>query len=354
MAAQGSGPTISASTMEEERRRKAEEARLKHDKAMKRRAAKAGKESVPTIESKEIASPDKSAPSKRQAELLEKSPSKMNKSAKEAGKGKGQVVSQEFLPVEGCEGTQAYFKSGALPRDQATQQGSYFDPNWKVGIEDSTFRNLRVAVEMAMTSVLLRDLADLERSSHSSLGRDMVAVAKKLSDICSHASRRMKKYHSLYAHASKEIKNQEEARANDKKVFDETLEDVRKLQATAEAELQRVKDELGHEKEARAELEKARDKASERRRFGPGRSPNSTNLRSIKRIWRSTFWSLRRKVSLIVEARLRPKILLFLSKDWRGRQGLSFPRERIPRQPKSMRQIWRLRLLEYNHRSLAL
>ncbi|XP_077246114.1 uncharacterized protein LOC143885980 [Tasmannia lanceolata] len=114
---------------------------------------------------------------------------------------------------------------------------------------------------MAMTSVLSRDLADLERSSHSAVGRDIVAVAKKLSDICSHASRRMEKYHSLYAHASKEMKNQVEARANDQKVFEDSLANVR---ANAEAELQKVKDELVREKEIRAELEKARDKTAER------------------------------------------------------------------------------------------
>ncbi|XP_077211243.1 uncharacterized protein LOC143846635 [Tasmannia lanceolata] len=220
MEAQGSGANIFASALEEARRLKAEEvARQKQDRAVKRQAAKAGKGSVLAAGTTGAASPEKSVLSKRQTEILEKSPMKKGKSIEGEGKGKDQVVGKEFLLVEGCEGTQAYFKPGTLPKDQSTQQGSYFNPGWKVGIENSTFRNPRVAVEMAMTSVLPKDLAELERSSHSAIGPDMVDVAKKLSDICSHASRRMERYHSLYAHASKEVKNQVEARANDKKVF---------------------------------------------------------------------------------------------------------------------------------------
>ncbi|XP_077250842.1 uncharacterized protein LOC143890152 [Tasmannia lanceolata] len=71
----------------------------------------------------------------------------------------------------------------------------------------------------------------------------------------------MERYHSLYAHASKEMKNQVEARANDKKVFGDSLANVR---ANAEAELQKIKDELVCEKEICAELERVRDEVAER------------------------------------------------------------------------------------------
>ncbi|XP_077226881.1 uncharacterized protein LOC143860202 [Tasmannia lanceolata] len=82
---------------------------------------------------------------------------------------------------------------------------------------------------MAITNLLPKDLEELERSSASSFGREMVNLAKKLTDICVVSSTRIDGYHSLYTRAN-----------NEKRVIEDKMNVGADLLSSARANLQKA------------------------------------------------------------------------------------------------------------------
>ncbi|XP_077247421.1 uncharacterized protein LOC143887200 [Tasmannia lanceolata] len=143
MAPQGSGAAISASALEQALKERTERvAREKQKKVAKWLADKAAKAAAPTVEPQEATvttkSHDTAMKGKRQMGTVEKSLSKKHKLARASSpKEKNPVKVPTHILVEGCEGTRALHRKVVLPREQALQQGPYYDPGWKVGTEDT-------------------------------------------------------------------------------------------------------------------------------------------------------------------------------------------------------------------------